>query len=131
MSTVYSCCLLLQYLTAISDCSYLSISDIFLSHPAGMGGAAGNRAAAAAEGSGGAQIEHTFGRPMVLAKLGQYIMDIKVRKSTLLYPCCVRSMMCCGLFVHFAWQFMLRECDQRSSRTFRRGLTCPAALYSH
>jgi hypothetical protein len=44
-----------------------------------MGGAAGNRAAAAAEGSGGSQIEHTFGRPMVLAKLGQYIMDIKVR----------------------------------------------------
>ena len=24
------------------------------------------------------EIEHSFGRPMVLAKLGQYIMDVKV-----------------------------------------------------
>lgn len=29
------------------------------------------------------EIEHSFGRPMVLAKLGQYIMDIKVR-----FLCC-------------------------------------------
>jgi hypothetical protein len=39
--------------------------------------------AAAAGGAGGAasgvEIEHSFGRPLVLAKLGQYIMDIKVR----------------------------------------------------
>ena len=31
------------------------------------------------------EIEHSFGRPMVLAKLGQYIMDIKVDMCKLFY----------------------------------------------
>ena len=61
---------------------------------AGMGGAAGNRAAAAAEGSGGSQIEHTFGRPMVLAKLGQYIMDIKVRYVVVTLVCGAGCLRC-------------------------------------
>ena len=37
---------------------------------------------AAVGDSAGAAIEHTFGRPMVLAKLGQYIMDIKVSNNS-------------------------------------------------
>ena len=37
---------------------------------------------AAVGDNGGAAIEHTFGRPMVLAKLGQYIMDIKVSNNS-------------------------------------------------
>lgn len=46
----------------------------------GRGGYTGSSDASASAGAGaGAEIEHSFGRPLVLAKLGQYIMDIKVR----------------------------------------------------
>jgi hypothetical protein len=43
-------------------------------------GTVGRVAPGAAEANS-TPVEHTFGRPLVLAKLGQYIMDIKVCAS--------------------------------------------------
>lgn len=48
----------------------------------GAGGAGGVTNAAATN-----SMEHYFGRPMVVARLGQFIMDIKVRTHSL-YPYC-------------------------------------------
>ena len=39
------------------------------------------RSNAVATGDAAAIVEHTFGRPHVLSKLGQYIMDIKVKNK--------------------------------------------------
>lgn len=46
----------------------------------GAGARVTNAAALDPVSGSGASMEHTFGRPMVLMKLGQYIMDVKVRK---------------------------------------------------
>lgn len=44
----------------------------------GAGGATAHRGAHGLGDTCNAPVEPTFGRPLVLAKLGQYIMDIKV-----------------------------------------------------